>query len=458
MKIKLLALCIILSITLSGCSKDESIDVLSTTVSQIDMKSNGHKEQLADYNSPYTICYENNDNTYSMYIFASPIQYLTDEGEYAIIDNTVIESSKEGFVFENKANSIKTYFPKTLSEPFLIEKDDNYMEFKPDWNIYEFSVAEQTIFTNMYGDKVSAVIYSTESMDLVFYPTKAGIKTEFVLKEKPESNVFSFSVKSSASSHEDKQNGYILFKEGGDIESIIYQPLVHYTADDNQKLDVTAQMNIERKEDEYNVTIEIDESIIGNANSKNHVKLDPSFEMYLNKMPDSTVYSKHDVNNYLANYAVVGEHPVFGEGWHYLRLRLRWFMTIKSNHLLEAKYCIKILDGFECVNGLNLNKPLEQWTSTQLDWNSKPDIKKTLGNVHVNNDICIIDLKYFVQDCFSDKTSIMESKGIIFTEDKSEEYITLATYDNSLYSPFFMLKLEKLPIDFFSKTNINPQD
>ena len=64
--------------------------------------------------TPYTVGYPNRDGTYSLYIFSSPVQYPTGDG-YAVIDNTVVASGKEGFAYENKANEIKAYFPPSLS-------------------------------------------------------------------------------------------------------------------------------------------------------------------------------------------------------------------------------------------------------------------------------------------------------------------------------------------------------
>ena len=305
------------------------------------MKANGHMEQLHDYDSSYTVCYKNEDDTYSMYIFASPIQYKTN-GKYVVIDNTVVISKKTGFAFENKTNNVKTYFPKTLSESFRVEKDTAFLEFCPAFETAGFSEGKKIVTTNMYGDEVSAVIYERSDMDLVFYSTKGGIKAEVILKEKPKTNEFIFTVESDATSFENKQNGYILFKNGGENHGIIYQPLVQYTADNGQQLDVTTQMNIDRAEDTYLVTVTIDESIAGNAKTKYPIKLDPSFEMYLNKMADSTVYSKHDINNYLASYAVIGEHEVFGEGWHYVRSRFRYYSrAVSYTHLNEKVFSIK---------------------------------------------------------------------------------------------------------------------
>ena len=64
---------------------------------------------MPECNTPYTVGYPNRDGTYSLYIFSSPVQYPTGDG-YAVIDNTVVASGKEGSAYENKANEIKAYF------------------------------------------------------------------------------------------------------------------------------------------------------------------------------------------------------------------------------------------------------------------------------------------------------------------------------------------------------------
>lgn len=148
-------------------------------------------------------------------------------------------------------------------------------------------------------------------------------------------------MKSSAALYEDKQNGYILFKNGSENKNIIYGPLAQYTVNGQSQMDMTTQMTASKGKEGIIVSLTIDENILNSIDSNFSVHLDPSFEVYLNKMPDSTAYSKHDVNNYLANYAVIGNHPEFGEGWHYLRFRLNWFMMQPPKNLLSAKYVVK---------------------------------------------------------------------------------------------------------------------
>lgn len=442
---------IILLMSSSGCQKSDN-EVLRTSISQIDTSC--HTEQLHDYDSPYTICYKNKDSTYSMYIFASPIQYKTNDG-YAIIDNTVIKSKKEGFAFENKANNVKTYFPKTLSNPFRVELENKFLEFNLNWDNTGFSEARQTIFTNMYGDKVSAVIYERKDMDLAFYPTKAGIKMEIILKEKQDSNGKSFKVKSGVASYENKQNGYVLFRNGGEIESLIYQPLVQYTVDKGQELDVTTQINIERKGGDFYVETIIDESIINNA--KYPIKLDLSFEMYLNKMPDSTVYSNRDVNNYLASYAVVGKHPVLGEGWHYLRVRLNWFMTLDGSNITKAFYNVYSLSSCKNNTRFSLLDIDEQWSSVNVLWDTRSqNYNAYLDDILGEDNYVQFDMTEFFIKSFEDVSWQEESNGLLLRAKSIDSFDILATSDNCLYPPYIRFDIVALPSLFVAQENINP--
>ena len=442
---------VILLINFTGCQK-KNCDILLTAVSQLDTAQ--HTEQLHEYDSPYTICYKNKDNTYSLYIFASPIQYKINDGKYAIIDNTVVKSEKEGFAYANKANEIKTYFPETLDKYFRVEKGDIFQEFKPSIECKGFSKAECIIFTNMYGDKVSAVRYRREDMDMVFYPTKSGIKVEIVLKKEPADKKFGFSLKTKASLFKNLQNGYILFKNGGENESIIYQPLVQYTTDSGQQLDITTQMNIEKKEGDYYVEMIINDAIFKNA--KYPVKFDPSFELYLNKMPDTSVYSKFGINSYLKHYAVIGDHPTLGEGYHFARLRLNYFMTLQSENIKSAIYFIKPLWNNLNSYAYKAYESAEQWSSTKILWESKSQSGDVIAQrAMISEGNLQLPMDEYVKACFEDYSWEKESVGFLIKIEKENAYSILATSDNSLYPPFLKIDLKALPCYFEAKEDIN---
>ena len=279
-----------------------------------------------------------------------------------------------------------------------------------------------------------------------------------MLKKKPESNKFAFTVKSDALIYENKQNGYILLKEKGEIKNIIYQPLVQYTDDNGQQLDMTTQIKIRREEDNYHVTIEINESIFDNAKIKYPIKFDPSFEMYLNKMVDSTVYSKHNINNYLANYAIVGDHPDFGEGWHYVRLRLTWFMKLSGKRIIKSTYSVRNLSNLKRDSEICLMDMNEQWSSTQMLWDTRTKNYNDYLEVKVGKKPYIqFDITEYVKWAIDDEDGMMESTGLLLKTKERDVFNIIATSDNGLYSPFIQLDIETLPKDFIHQENINPE-
>lgn len=444
----ILVLSSVLVFLLAGCHSN--VQVLSTAISQINTKSNKHAEQLHAYDSPYTICYKNRDDTYSMYIFASPIQFM-EENRYHIIDNTVVVSKREPFAYENKANDIKTHFPKNLTNYILVENGMDTLQFKPCLDETKVSAPQAQIIENMYGDRVSAVIYKSNDMDFVFYPTKAGIRTEIVLNTRPKNNSFHFFVVADAENYENKQNGYILFKNGVTNKYLIYQPLVKYSSDNKVKLDVTTQLFINREGDGYHVEMIIDETILNEAEYP--IKLDPSFEIYLNKMPDTSVYAKFDTNSYLRHYAVIGEHPVLGEGWEYIRLRLNYFMTLSSSHILSAKYSCRLLKSSS--GKIKIYEMMETWSSTSMLWQNKKIKQKQLAiDYNMQNSYMEFDITGFVKEAVDDITWRRESYGLVLKVDGESTYIT--TSDHSLYPPYLCLTLNSLPRRFIPPENINP--
>ena len=288
-------------------------------------------------------------------------------------------------------------------------------------------------------------------MDMVFYPTKAGIKTEIVLKEKTEGGSFEFSLRTSLSWFENLQNGYILFKNGGEKESLVYQPLVQYTTEEGQQLDVTTQMKIEKEEGGYHVEMILNEDILEKAAYP--VKLDPSFELYLNKMPDTSVYSKCDVNSYLRHYAVVGEHPVLGEGWEYVRSRFRYFSrSLKPSNVISSAYHTYVLFGNNSDDNTTLYELDTQWSSTNLIWSEKVAYGNAISDGEFRNRKLKFDITEFTKECLKDPELGKESRGFLL---KSDAVKIIATSDNSEMVPFFRIDMKKLPKDFIGNESIN---
>ena len=443
---KLLFLLVLFIMSLStGCDYENKPSNKFTSISQISGIQE-KRERLSKYDSPYTICYKNKDGSNSIYIFDSPVQYESKNGQYEIIDNTLIKSDQENIYLENKSNEIKTYFPKNLKKPFQIVRQKDFMEFSVN-DIEKFSDAKLGTYTNMYGDEVCCALYEKENIDMVFYSTKSGIKSEIVIKNPIENPNISFTIQSSGKRVENKQNGYIRFTKKDDGEEnevnagLIYKPLVEYSIDDKKYLDVESTWDLHESKEKYILKIHLNEEIFNNENIDYPIKLDPSFEMHQEKTPDSTVYSKFFTNNYLSNYAIVGIHPTLGEGIHYSRIYMNRYLFIEEQDIISADFHIKNLYGnSKNVAGLQMKSVDEFWSSGQIIWSSRvPSNDQT--KYPIMNSEFTFDITQFVKKVVSDQTGNTEVNGLLIqkTED-FDGYSILATSDNSIFTPYIHLR------------------
>lgn len=443
---------ILIALVCLSCSANN--DALFSTISHVDLKCNRHVEHLTDYDSPYTICYANEDGTYSLYIYNAPIQYKTGDS-YTVIDNKIVLSEKDGFAFENKANEINTYFPDSLKEAFLVESNNEYMEFVLNEDISEFSKAVQKDCINMYGDIISAVVYESPNIDILFYSTRAGIKMEVIYKSKPSKNQLSFKVSSSSNSFVNNQNGYALFKSNTNNSGLIYTPIGMYRKEQEKHLDIASKIDVEKGEDTYNITITINQDVLNQAIYP--LKYDLSFELYLSKTPDSTVYSKFDANNYLSNYFIVGEHPELGEGRHYTRFKLNQILYANSQDVIKSCFYSKNLYSKNESKNIFTYRPEEQWQSTQMTWDSAAKYGTEMISSEVSrktNNYYEFDITDFTKQCLKDETRQIEDHGLVI-KGTNDNYNMFSTSDNSLYPTYVKIDLRTEPKGFVVKENIN---
>lgn len=437
----------IVAVMIVGCKGKSDLTSHINPITNI--KQDLYGERLYDYDSPYTIGYKNQDNTYSLYIYESPIQFKTPNG-YELIDNAIVKSKFQNFAFENKSNNIKTYFPMTLNENFRIQREGEFMEFRVDDDVSDFSKAKAITYTNMYGDQVIAVSYISNDKEWFFYPTKAGIKAEIVLKSIPPKNEINFIVNSSAIRFENLHNGYIRFlkKDSGEETEmnagIIYKPLLKYHFDNKEAIDTLSEMKFYKKADQYILKIQMNTEVINNKKLEFPIRLDPSFELHQNKTPDSTIYSKFYTNNFLSNYAVVGKHPFFGEGWHYTRMYINKYIYIKCNDIISADFHIKNLySNSENTIVLQISSVDKEWSSGQMVWKTKVQPLKHTVSSQINSEY-IFNITDFVKRVVTDGTGNTEINGNVIQKiDEKQGYSVIATSDNSAYTPYIHLKFSK---------------
>ncbi len=402
----------------------------------------------SDFDTSYTKCICNGDGTYSFFVYAAPIQYEED-GKFYMVDTGLVKTSLNHYAYENKSGRIKTYFPKDICGRFLIVGGEEKIEFQFNDIMEDFTQATVVEYKNFYNDNITAVLYSCEKkgIDLYMYPTISGIHIECNFKNSffnPKITVFS-----QADSLNNK-NGYYELCNQEIQKVIIYKPIALC----EKKLDLNNQMVGKYLENAWEFSMENNyENMDGKA-----IKMDFSIEKYVNKMPDSSVYSKMRNNCYLMNYAIIGENEIYGEGWDYIRFRINFFIKTDESNILNAEYCVKKLYSENENNEIIMYENQDDWSSTQMTWDDRVfteyDEVCSVGRLSENQWLQF-DVTDYVKKCVEDIIWKTESLGVRIME--KEKYSLIATSDNSTYVPYLRIDLKELPENFNANNNtINP--
>lgn len=440
---------IIMLVTLFGCSAKDKMPV-SNSLGRI--AQNYSSEKIEKYDSPYTAAFKNNNGSYDLYIFASPVQYKDDD-KYIQIDNRLEQSSEENYPYQVKSNKMKLLFPKSLSVPFSMERDGTKLLFELE-NSSDFKNAKQCTLKNLYGDKVDAVKYESENADLYFYSTNLGLRIEFNLKNEQAKKSYTFKV--TDNNRENfvavQNDGYASFYEKANMIGLFYSSL---SKAEKSNSFVANKTVVDDHGDEGYAKIEY---TVGETFSQENksIKSDASIEFYDNKMPDSTAYSKFAQYPYLSNYYELWSEEK-GEANHFMRMRLNYFVTTQSENILSASYYVKVLNkiGGEDADKIKMHQVNSQWSSTKLTWQTKGEVGDEIARLKKDGKDTYFDVTKFVKECVDDAYWIKESYGAVISSDGKSNNSFLVASDNSLYPPYIKVVFEKEPAFFEPQENIN---
>ena len=219
------------------------------------------------------------------------------------------------------------------------------------------------------------------------------------------------------------------------------QPLLRHHPD--KAFDVTTDVSTLYKADGQHVQLLMDEAVLRGAVYP--VKLDPSFEIYTEKIPDSSVYSEFDTNAYLRHYEVVGHHPALGEGWTYVRFRLNTYFHAAPADILSAEYCVRELYTSGAVKTA-FYKPLYQWNSQSVVWSDRvPEDKRVSAKSRTQASVRAYDITEFVRDCVEFYSWETELMGLLLKAEEDEGFRIFASSDHALYSPYVVVRLKTRP-------------
>lgn len=436
-------------LVLAGCTGTASIPTSNTLEKAASQYSS---KKIKEYDSPYTAMYQNKDGNYDLYIFSSPVQYLAKDG-YAPIDNRLRVSDRAGFLYENEAGDVKSFFPKAVGEALVIEKGEQSISLRLN-QTESFKEAQQCTFENMYGSRVEAVKYEGEKADIYYYPTNLGIRMEVQRKTDDAPTVYEFTTLlggEDAAALEDES--YIRLYQAAKLTGIFYSALSMGQSDAPYQKNHAQILQAEGEQaNSFTVRYQLGADGQGTAAL---AKGDAALEFYANKMPDSTAYEQAGQYPYLSDCYQLNDAQK-GAANHYLRFRINYFLTTMANNISSAQYHVNVfnINGKEALDQIQLRKVQEQWSSTGLTWANKGAAGEEIGRLtadQVGN--TYFDVTGFVKECVNDPAWMSESLGAFISG--TEKNAWLATSDHALYSPYLKITFKERPSYFEAKNNIN---
>lgn len=245
------------------------------------VNENGHVVRLTDKETDLnSIVFENENGTESIYIFDEPVKYINQVGEICDKSNKLYPALVSGYSYVNKENDIQTLFPSFLNSETAIElKYKTYSiityPFAEDSSVDYYSRAEikdeYVYYDHTFGTNTS----------LRYKTTFSGFKEDIVLYE-PDKNSFSFVIKCSELIPKE-ENGNIFFvdKKNRDIVAQIDPILVKDSYSDTTADCVHETWNntvslTKNSENNYLITITVDEDFIHQDNIVYPIYIDPS--------------------------------------------------------------------------------------------------------------------------------------------------------------------------------------
>lgn len=424
---------LVISLILSGCSYNNAL-------SADDIKKLSIENSMAEYTTPYTLCYKNNDKTYSLYIFSSPI-LKKDGNKFVRFNDRLSKSSDPDYLFECRNENVCVYLPKEADGVFKIVKGNLSMSFRLKINSDEFGFGKKIVYISAYGESVDAVEYVGTDRKLFFYANETGIQYE-VWSKNADRLCVDFDFQSDDLHCKQVNRQYVLVKTN-DMQSIIglfHQP---FAVDGNGYFDINTNISL------YN-----NNEIRCSCDNKDVCKIVSSVALVGSNMPDSTIYSKKRENNYLSSFCMLGNTSVLGDSKHYIRTRFRYISPeITSSMIIAASYNTYILSKPHHNNYISVYEPIEQWSSTRLVWKDEESKDNKISGTYVKSHEISFDITEFAKECFDDSDWLLESKGFFLSSQKGE---LITTSDNRVKIPYIKLILNHLPKSINHLNSINP--
>lgn len=456
--IRLILLIVTLIINITACGKFKDNNDAKIIENLIHNNLASHEKRLLEYETPYTLCYQNQDGSVSLYIFPSPISYKNEDGNQSLIDaslkNVEDDYLKEGgYVLQTASGSTLSYYPEKLSSaPIVIISENKELSFNVEEK-YRGNKYVQSTYRDLLGVYHDSISYlNNNTYEIEYIPTSTGTTVAITFKERPTDNKLSFYIDDQEGTTLSIKNKITTIVNNSDL-SLIGTIKQSFLTDSNGNISFDNVALLDKINNQSKYTVVFDNEFLTDDSTQYPVSLSVSFDFIPNVLTNITSYASQSKDT-LSEYSVIGNSDRFDDGSLYLKYRIGYFVKSYEQNVKLATY------NFTCLGGgsettIEFGRLRDFWDIYTQDI-ELPKAYMSEGSVVVDEkgQYCV-DITKFIKACIYDDTLNTEDYGLLASSDGNGIKV-IANYNNSIYQPYVRIDFYDLPWTFEDIDKINP--
>lgn len=354
----------------------------------------GHKARLySEEPNIYTVVFQNEDNTRTMYYYNVPAKYEAADGTVRDCDNTIVKSEDHGFAYQNREGFFTSKYPKNAKDGISLH-GENEITVKPVYSEEResaetaaapkgslFMALQSGILRLMSANNGSAeateeyVDYPEafgENTILRYTPLLNGVKQDVILNERVNKDSFSFEFDFGDSDLKDYGDGGLYVVDAKSNEETGYiSPIRVFDA--NGKEAEGCRYTFEKTADgKWLVTAHVNKEFLESESTVYPVTVDPDYTMLTDYgIKDATVYqSSKDKNEGRASTLYVGKRSKEGVSRILIGFWNLDLAAISSTEIVSSYVSLKDIKCQSSAITLQAYELKKAWDQNNVTWNS----------------------------------------------------------------------------------------
>ena len=368
-----------------------------------------------------TVVFQNRDGSKTMYYFNDPVKYRDQRGIPKDKSNKIVESKQKNHKYQNVENDILTLFPEKLSLADGISlKYENYnLELIPQiTEAYErdteYNKSQISKYKNNDKD-TDSVKYDNvfgENISLRYTPTFMGFKEDIILDRYTGINTFTFLLKTNGLElicNKDQQY-YLIDCLTGELIVKMSEIIISDSGEDSDIAYGSIEVEEIKADNEYLLTITVDEEYLKNEDTVYPVYIDPSFDIIENYVIESVaIYNGTPNQNYGANpYLHVGYYDSTNKVGRVLikpreLMQNSLYRSILSKDIISVDLYLYEISSNGGSSDIMAYAFKEYWLEecakySNINWNNYYSTPATTNKIPKNNVLGKIDITQMAKD------------------------------------------------------------